>query len=94
MRVTMASHCDVDGTKSSITMRQNISLQALDITTFCSSAESMACTEVTSWAEEVGIDATDIEARGVEAIEAVMAGIKRVAAMAGGVGSSGACTSR
>ena len=54
----------------------------------------MACTEVTSWAEEVGIDATDIEARGVEAIEAVMAGIKRVAAMAGGVGSSGACTSR
>lgn len=37
----------------------------------------MACTEGTSWAEEVGIDATDVEAGGVEAI---VAGIERVAA--------------
>ena len=50
----------------------------------------MACTEGTSWAEEVGIDAADVEAGGVEAI---VAGIERVAAAAGGVGSSGARTS-
>ena len=72
-------------------MRRNISLRALDITAFCSSAESMACTEGTSWAEEVGIDAADVEAGGVEAI---VAGIERVAAVAGGVGGSGARTSR